>query len=63
MKGIPLVITYHTLLKNFASMIRKHLHILYLGKQVKEIFTPGPWFYVKGQGNWEYILLGLICTP
>ena len=43
MKGIPLVITYHLLLKeNLASVIRKHLYILYLSKEVKEIFTPGP---------------------
>ena len=42
MKGIPLVITYHSLLKDFACAIRKHLYILYLNKEVKEIFTPGP---------------------
>ena len=29
MKGIPLVITYHPLLKDFASVVRKHLYILY----------------------------------
>ena len=36
MKGIPLVITYHPLIKDFASVIRKHLYILYLNKEVKE---------------------------
>ena len=41
-KGIPLVITYRPLPKDFASVIRKHLYILYLNKEVKEIFTPGP---------------------
>ena len=41
MKGIPLVITYHPLFKGSASVIRKHLCILYLNKEVKEIFTPG----------------------
>ena len=40
MKEIPLVITYHSLLKDFASVIRKHLYILFLCKEVKEIFTP-----------------------
>ena len=39
MKGIPLVITCHPLLKDFLSVIRKHLYILYLSKEVKEIFT------------------------
>ena len=38
--GIPLVITYHPLLKDFASIIRKDLYILYLNTEVKEIFTP-----------------------
>ena len=42
MKEIPLVITYHPLLKDFASVIRKHLYILYLSKEATEIFTPGP---------------------
>ena len=41
MKGIPLVITYYPLPKDFASVNRQHLYILYLNKQVKEIFTPG----------------------
>ena len=42
MKGIPLVITYLHLLKDFASVIRNHLYIFYLSKEVKEIFTPVP---------------------
>ena len=41
MKGILLVITYHPLPKEFTSVIRKHLYILCLIKEVKEIFTPG----------------------
>ena len=52
MKGILLVITYHPLLKDFASVVRKHLYILYLNKEVKEIFTTGPWFHSEGQENW-----------
>ena len=48
MKGIPLVITCHPLLKDFLSVIRKHLYILYLSKEVKEIFTPGPMVSLEG---------------
>ena len=50
MKGILLVITYHPLLKDFASVIRtrKHLYILYLSKEVQEIFTPGPMVSFRG---------------
>ena len=40
-KGILLVITCHPLPKGFTSVIRKHLYILCLIKEVKEIFTPG----------------------
>ena len=43
-----LVITYHPLLRDFASVIRKHLYILYLSKEVKEIFTPGPMVSFRG---------------
>ena len=41
MKGIPLVITYHPLLKDFASVVRKN-------KEVKEIFTTGPMVSFRG---------------
>ena len=48
MKGISLVITYHPLLKDFTSVIRKHLYILYLSKEVNEIFTPDPMVSFRG---------------
>ena len=40
--GIPLVITYHPLLKDFAIVIKKHLHLLHMNDEVKKAFTPGP---------------------
>ena len=39
---IPLVITYHPLLKDFAEVINKHLHLLYMNDEVKKASTPGP---------------------
>ena len=48
MKGILLVITYHSLDKDFGCVIRNHLYILYLSKEVKEIFTPGPMVSFRG---------------
>ena len=48
MKGITLVITYHPLHKDFACVIRNHLYILNLSKEVKEIFTPGPMVSFRG---------------
>ena len=46
MKGIPLVITYHPLLKDFASV-----SLLLV-----------PWFHFAEQENWEANLLGINCT-
>ena len=63
MKGIPWVITNHSLLKNFATVIRKHLYILHLNEKVRKPFTPGPMVFSEGQENWETLLLGLNCTP
>ena len=38
----PFVVTYHPLLKSFQSLINKHLNILYLDENAKEVFMPGP---------------------
>ena len=39
--GIPLVITYHPLLKDFAKVINRQLHLLYLNDEVlkKNIYS------------------------
>ena len=58
MKGIPLVITYHPLLKHFASVIRKRLYSLFLNKQVKEILTPGPVVSSRGTKKLGSYLVG-----
>ena len=34
--GIPLVITYHPLLKDFTKVIKKHLHLLHMNDEVKK---------------------------
>ena len=48
MKEIPLVITYYPLLKDFTSVVRKHLYIFYLSKEVKKTFTLGPMVSFRG---------------
>ena len=40
MKGIPLVVTYHSLLKSLSAIITKNLSILHLDKEMKKVFTP-----------------------
>ena len=57
MKGILLVITYHSLDKDFGCVIRNHLYILYLSKEVKEIFTPGPMVSFRGARKLESYLV------
>ena len=48
MKQIPLIIIYDPLLKDFDCVIRKHLYILSLNKEVKQIFTPSFMVSVRG---------------
>ena len=40
MKGTPLVITYHPLLKSLSAIIDKNLSILYMDKEVEKVFNP-----------------------
>ena len=42
MKKIPLVVTYHPLLKSHSAIITKNLSILHMDKEVKKVFTPPP---------------------
>ena len=46
--GIPLVITYHLLLKDFAKVIKKHLHLLHINDEVEKAFTLGPMVLFRG---------------
>ena len=41
-KEVSFVVTHHPLLKSFQSLINKHLNILYLDENAKEVFMPGP---------------------
>ena len=41
-KGIPFVVTCQPILNNIGDLIRKNLHLLYLNKEAKNVFTPGP---------------------
>ena len=41
-KRVTFVVTYHSTLKSFQSLINKHLNILYHNENSKEVFMPGP---------------------
>ena len=39
--GIPVVITFHPLLKGLSKVINKYFHLLHMNGEVKKTFTPG----------------------
>ena len=41
-KGVPLVVTYHPLLKTIGKIIHDNLYLLYINEELKLLFTPGP---------------------
>ena len=41
-KGVPLVVTYHPLLKTIGKIIHDNLYLLYMNEELKQPFTPGP---------------------
>ena len=41
-KSVLLVITFHPKFKSIGQLLNKHLHILYMDQETKNVFTPGP---------------------
>ena len=41
-KGVPLAIAFHPKFKLIGKLLNKHLHILYMDQETKNVFTPGP---------------------
>ena len=41
-KGIPLVVTYHPLLKSLSSIVNNNIYLLHMDQEVKGTFTPQP---------------------
>ena len=46
-KGMPLVITYHPLLKSVDKMIQNHFYLLYTDNEIKKVFSLTPMFSFK----------------
>ena len=40
--GIPLVVTYHPLLKSLSSILKNNIYLLHMDQEVKRTFTPQP---------------------
>ena len=41
-KGVPLVTTFHPLLKDFVNILQKNLYLLYMDQEAQRVFTPRP---------------------
>ena len=41
-EGVPLVITFHPLLKDFGNLIHKNLYSLYMEQEAQRVFISGP---------------------
>ena len=41
-KCVPLVIRFHPKFELIGQLLNKHLHILYIDQETKNVFTPGP---------------------
>ena len=44
-KGVPLVVTYHPLLKSIGKIIYDNLYLLYMNKELEHLFTSSPMVY------------------
>ena len=60
---ISLVITYNPLLKGFAKVIKKHLHLLLMNDKFKKAFTPGPMVSFRGALKLSNYMLGAKLYP
>ena len=57
MKGIPLVVTNHSLLNSVSAIVKKNLSILYMDKEVKKVFTTRPMVSLHIARNCSYFIL------
>ena len=47
-KGIPLVVTYHILLKSPCSIVKSNVYLLHMDQEFKRTFTPQPMVFYRG---------------
>ena len=40
-KGVPLLITFHSKFRSIGQLLSKHMHIIYIDQETRNIFTPG----------------------
>ena len=45
-KGIPLVVTYHPLLKLLSSIVNNNIYLLHMDEDVRRYLLHNPWFLI-----------------
>ena len=55
---VPLVITFHPLLKDFVNLINKNLNLLHMDQEAQRVFTAGPMMTFCGARKLSSYLVG-----
>ena len=50
-KGVPFVVTHHPSLKYLVGIIKENLNILYMNREDKAVFSPGPMVSLEGHAK------------
>ena len=61
-KGVPLVLTFHPLLKDVGNIIHKNLYLLYMEQEAQRVFTFGPMITSRSARKLSSYLVGLNYT-
>ena len=56
-KGVPLLITFYHKFKSIGQLLNKHLHILYIDQENKNVFTPRPMATFRSARNLSSYLI------
>ena len=62
-KGVPLVITYHPLVKSVSTILYKHLYLLHMDKEIKKVFSVAPIVSFKSARKLNSYLAGAKLYP
>ena len=60
-KVVPLVITYHALPKSVGAILYKHLYLLHMDKEVKNVFPVAPIYPLQMSQLNSNIFMATLC--
>ena len=62
-KGVPFVVTYHSLLKSLGKILHDNIHLLYIKEEVRRTFTPGTMSSLRTPSKISSYLVGAKLYP